>query len=68
MKLKVDVCELCARADGILRIASGKYYAQEAGQWVNVCATHLKEVSGYGFDTEKFEYAGNVDEELLWAD
>lgn len=61
MRTYAHFCQLCF-GEGSLRLARGRYWTPDGplAGW-DVCEKHLKEVKGHGFDTEKFEYLGNVD-------
>ncbi|TET45066.1 MAG: hypothetical protein E3J66_00165 [Dehalococcoidia bacterium] len=63
MKTEAVFCDLCATA-GLPRLAKGFYITDENDSW-DACATHLKEVEKYGFDTHEFETLGDIDEVLI---
>jgi hypothetical protein len=61
MIISANFCDLCG-ADGIVRLAKGRYWVDETQQWWDACATHLKEVRSYGMETEEYDTPGNVDD------
>jgi len=63
MKTRAAFCDLCAR-EGELRLAKGFYITDENNSW-DACATHLKEVKRYEFETYEFETLGDIDGDLI---
>jgi len=63
MRTMAAFCDLCA-SDGLARLAKGFYITDEGNSW-DACATHLKEVAGYGFETHEFETLGNIARALV---
>lgn len=60
MKINVHICDLC-RTEGTVRLAKGKYFADETERWFDACGEHSVEVKGYGLTIINFDELGNVD-------
>ena len=63
MKTLATFCDLCAH-DGEAHLAKGFYITDENNSW-DACASHLKEVKKYGFETYEFETLGDIDKDLI---